>query len=283
MSSRNKLRNLGVAALGVALLVVACGDDDDSPGQNTAGKAGSGTGGKNTAGSETGGDAGEIAGGKNAGGKAGSQTGGSATGGKAGSDAGGKAGNDAGGKAGNDAGGKAGNDAGGKGGNAGNAGTSGSSMGGGGMGGDAMGGGGMGGEGGEAGSAADPYAACRSCGATACVNPTVACNSVDLSVKCNALLDCIYRTGCAKDSLQDGRECYCGPGVDSDTCFNTTDVNVPQGVCKAETIAAAGSDVPSVVGQNFFKLTAAVGAAYQVVSCELSDETCGPICGLLSP
>jgi len=116
---------------------------------------------------------------------------------------------------------------------------------------------------------------CTPCKTAQCAGPVAACTAHEPG--CDTILACVQATGCAKGSTRDGAECYCG-SLDNDTCFNSFDATVPQGPCKAQINAAAGSSTPLQVGQVFFDTSTPVGAAMQTVSCEL--RSCQTACGL---
>jgi hypothetical protein len=116
---------------------------------------------------------------------------------------------------------------------------------------------------------------CTPCKTAQCSGPVTACTAHEPG--CDSVLACVQATGCAKGSTRDGAECYCG-ALDNDTCFNSFDATVPQGPCKAQINAAAGTTTPLQVGQVFFDTSTSVGAAMQTVSCEL--RSCQAACGL---
>ena len=124
---------------------------------------------------------------------------------------------------------------------------------------------------------------CGPCTTNNCSAAKAACDATNPA--CQTILDCIKTTKCAAGSTRDGAECYCGPGIDNDTCFNSFNPAVPQGVCKAQIEAAAGSNIPLSIGQIFFDLSSPVGSAFQTTSCQLSNCTAAPAlaCGFLIP
>jgi hypothetical protein len=89
-----------------------------------------------------------------------------------------------------------------------------------------------------------------------------------------AVLNCVHSTHCAirSDGSFSDTDCYCGAGVDPNSCFGGT--VTPTGVCKTQIEAATESNVLGDVNNRFFDPTFAIGAATTVLeTCDQFD--CG--------
>ena len=92
--------------------------------------------------------------------------------------------------------------------------------------------------------------------------------SADRDAKCQAIVECALRTGCA------GTDCYCGVGKPLATCIAETNMDAT-GPCAKE-IEAAGNCGPQdrqCVATAQFNPTSAVALAYQVGLCVTGDPT----------
>ena len=126
----------------------------------------------------------------------------------------------------------------------------------------------------------DPCKACESVehdGSFNCLDSSAAidgfqgvdANGTPLSTLARAALDCFHRRQCARTATTD---CFCGPGVDPNTCFNSP-LAQAVGLCRDEVIAAAlttpsATTVMGDVQNRFFDTSVPIGAAVSMI------ETC---------
>jgi hypothetical protein len=89
--------------------------------------------------------------------------------------------------------------------------------------------------------------------------------------KCEAMVACIRRTGCAADKDGDSQPCYCGDASD-EKCLGGGAV----GPCKAEIELAAGDTTPEAVATRFSDATFAVARAAYLMRCD--SVACKGVC-----
>lgn len=89
---------------------------------------------------------------------------------------------------------------------------------------------------------------------------------------CASFLKCAHRTGCGTDNPE---ECYCGPGISSESCIK----HGPVGVCRGEYEAAGESWEPAdLLGDKLTMRYTVLNAALPLLSCEAArcEAACFP-------
>ncbi|MEY4508673.1 MAG: hypothetical protein RLZZ450_795 [Pseudomonadota bacterium] len=89
---------------------------------------------------------------------------------------------------------------------------------------------------------------------------------------CASFLKCAHRTGCGTDNPE---ECYCGPGISTESCIK----HGPVGVCRGEYEAAGESWEPAdLLGDKLTMRYTVLNAALPLLSCEAArcEASCFP-------
>jgi len=84
---------------------------------------------------------------------------------------------------------------------------------------------------------------------------------------CRQILDCMHTTGCAGADGTKHTDCFCGIGVNSNTCFGST-VDAATGPCKQVIIQGVDSNSMTDVTNRYTDNTFPIGVATQM------SETC---------
>jgi hypothetical protein len=87
----------------------------------------------------------------------------------------------------------------------------------------------------------------------------------------HTVLDCFHQTGCMGANGLSATDCFCGIGVDSNTCFSGT-IAAATGPCKAEVMNGLNTQSMSVIANSFTDPSTPTGVAQQMVrTCDRTD------------
>lgn len=108
---------------------------------------------------------------------------------------------------------------------------------------------------------------CLLCELMVCPMRLQACETVGDVEKCNDVVQCVRQTGCATSGGFSLADCFCGDGVDVNTCLGQQ-VSEVTGACKE--IIAQGTESTNVqeIAERFSDAAYATGRAVQLLQCD---------------